>query len=298
MSTYACSSCGASVAGFGVRCTCGLGIGLRKGIVAAVTTDGELVAVDRDVREPLRFPLGLPTFDRAFGLNEDGRGGIRIGSSVLVGGDPGAGKTTFGIHLGMALDSLGVVYGISESTRELFSLMVRRLGRGEDLRLAFTSSASKMVAIAEKNEARVLIVDQLHSLEPRRNVYENMMTLVRWTERDPKSRTLIVIAERNREGNIRGDFGSEYKADVTIELCKPALADDGLERPERTLRVTKNRHGAEASYPLLLTKQGWEEAPPPRKLVTMTLTPEVHARLVALAKEHGVALESADTNLP
>jgi len=227
-----------------------------------------IVGVDLDVREPRRFSLGVPTLDRAFGANSDGQAGIVLGSTILFAGDPGAGKTTTGVFLAEALDDLGVLYAVSESTREQFSLMVRRLGRGVGLRLFFSASADAIVDVAEESGARVLIVDQLHSLEPRRDALRNFKTLDAWAKRAPLERTLVVIAERNKEGTVRGDFGVEYAGDVTIEICKPALVDEGVVVTDgalraRTLRVTKNRHGDEGVYRLELGVRGWQELPAP-----------------------------------
>jgi predicted ATP-dependent serine protease len=236
-------------------------------VTAAALPPAGIVGVDLDVREPRRFSLGVATLDRAFGQNSDGKGGIVLGSTVLFAGDPGAGKTTTGIFLAEALDALGVLYAVSESTREQFSLMVRRLGRGAGLRLFFSTVAEAIVDVAEESGARVLIVDQLHSLEPRKDALRNFKTLDAWAKRAPLERTLVVIAERNKEGSVRGDFGVEYAGDVTIEICKPALVDEGVGVTDgalraRTLLVTKNRHGDEGVYRLELGARGWQEVPP------------------------------------
>ena len=278
---YACATCGATSSAYALKCpACGKGV-VRRVVVrqrpnlslVQVAPSG-LTYVDPNVKEPERISLGIDSFDRAFGLNSNGRGGFVRGSIVTTAGDPGAGKTTFGLVVAEAFLSAGasVIYAPSESSPTMFSLMSLRTGLAKRVPLLFTRSVTEILREAETVRPDLLVVDSLHSLDPRTDALPHARRLVDWVNSTGAS--LLIIGERSKSGSTRGDWGIEYQGDVTIGLEKlnlekgapdkpgePTPPNDPLEHLRRWFIVTKNRHGGTGRYALLLTERGWTEMP-------------------------------------
>src|SRR3954454_17412121 len=85
-----------------------------------------LVGLDTPAALPERLPSGIAEFDRAIG------GGIVPGSAMLVGGDPGIGKSTLLLQVAARLASEGrqIVYVSGEESAEQVRLRAVRLGLG------------------------------------------------------------------------------------------------------------------------------------------------------------------------
>src|SRR5438270_4666666 len=96
-----------------------------------------LVGLETPAALPERLPSGIPEFDRAIG------GGIVAGSAMLVGGDPGIGKSTLLLQVAARLASAGksVIYVSGEASAEQVRLRAVRLGLGgAPVRLAAATS--------------------------------------------------------------------------------------------------------------------------------------------------------------
>ena len=97
----------------------------------------DLVGLDSPTALPDRIATGIAEFDRAVG------GGIVPGSAMLVGGDPGIGKSTLLLQIGarLAAAGRGVVYVSGEESAEQVRLRAVRLGLGKaPVRLAAATS--------------------------------------------------------------------------------------------------------------------------------------------------------------
>src|SRR5678816_4821839 len=86
----------------------------------------QLVGLDHPVALPERIATGIAEFDRAIG------GGIVPGSAMLVGGDPGIGKSTLLLQVAARLAQAGksIVYVSGEESAEQVRLRAVRLGLG------------------------------------------------------------------------------------------------------------------------------------------------------------------------
>ena len=103
-----------------------------------------LVGLDSEIALPKRFATGIAEFDRAIG------GGIVPGSAMLVGGDPGIGKSTLLLQVGarLAEQGQGVVYVSGEESAEQIRLRAVRLGLGQaPVQLAAATSVNPSVCI-------------------------------------------------------------------------------------------------------------------------------------------------------
>ena len=172
-STYVCNACGARLPKWSGQCPdCGAWNvveevpdlpqpGGRSGFAGAAGGEIEAVSLAAVVpEERTRQGTGIAELDRVLG------GGLVHGSVVLIGGDPGIGKSTL---LLQASSSLGqgqpVLYVSGEESPQQVSLSARRLGlTGEGVRLLAETCVERVLAGAATEQPRVMVVDSIQTL--------------------------------------------------------------------------------------------------------------------------------------
>jgi DNA repair protein RadA/Sms len=111
---------------------------------------------------PERVPTGIGELDRTLG------GGIVPGSAILIGGDPGIGKSTLLLQVAgkLALRGLGVVYLSGEEAADQVRLRARRLGLGKaDVKLASATSVRDILTtLAEREPPDLLVIDSIQTM--------------------------------------------------------------------------------------------------------------------------------------
>jgi DNA repair protein RadA/Sms len=168
---YVCESCGASSLKWQGQCPgCSAWNTLVEESIAPPGAGnarfagyaGEQPQRLRDVGEDVesRWPTGIAELDRVLG------GGLVQGSVVLIGGDPGIGKSTLLLQASAALRArMPVIYVTGEESLRQVSLRARRLGldAGEVALLAETC-VERIVATARDQHPRVLVVDSVQTI--------------------------------------------------------------------------------------------------------------------------------------
>src|ERR1700712_4850068 len=151
---YVCQSCGTAHVRWQGRCEgCGewntiveelvdSGIGAGPKMATAGGRAVELVPLSGETETAARIPTGLAELDRVTG------GGFVMGSAVLVGGDPGIGKSTLLLQAAAALANGGkrVVYVSGEEAVAQIRLRAQRLGLGD-----------RMVALASETNVEIIL---------------------------------------------------------------------------------------------------------------------------------------------
>src|ERR671921_2938142 len=120
-----------------------------------------LVGLDTPAALPERFATGIAEFDRAIG------GGIVPGSAMLVGGDPGIGKSTLLLQVGarLAEQGRGVVYVSGEESAEQIRLRAVRLGLGKSpVQLAAATSVRDILTTVESQPPALLVIDSIQTM--------------------------------------------------------------------------------------------------------------------------------------
>ena len=172
---YACNQCGALTSKWMGQCPecnewntleeqsvpSGSGAGSRwTGTRGATRTDhGRSARVEAEAQS--HHPTGIGELDRVLG------GGLVPGSVVLIGGDPGIGKSTLLLQAASSLMGSGLspLYVSGEESLSQVALRGRRLGIAtEGLKLLAETSVERIIALAAEERPAVLVVDSIQTV--------------------------------------------------------------------------------------------------------------------------------------
>lgn len=253
-SQYVCQSCGAVAARWSGKCgACGtwdtlveeqLAASIPKGLGA--TKKGrkiELEALDGVQATPARSETGIGELNRVLG------GGLVAGSAVLLGGDPGIGKSTLLLQMAgqMAAQGRKIVYISGEESVGQIQLRAGRLGiREKGISLAAANSVRDILSSLEAAEMPdVIIIDSIQTmfvdtLDSAPGTVAQVRTCAQELIRFAKQReaALILVGHVTKDGQIAGPRVLEHMVDAVLYF-------EG-ERGQlyRILRTVKNRFGA------------------------------------------------------
>ncbi|MDO9099923.1 MAG: ATPase domain-containing protein, partial [Caldisericota bacterium] len=198
------------------------------------------VRVD-DVRPEARLVSGIAPWDDVLG------GGLVVGSAVLVGGEPGIGKSTLVLQAAVALGCHGTVLYVSgEESRSQIVGRVQRLGlTTEHLRLATTNSLSDALAMADRCHPAVLVMDSLQSFSVEEDLFGSgtpaqlKVAAAGISSHAKRSGTAaLIIGHVTKDGTIAGPKYVEHLVDVVLYLEGDRFG------AYRLLRAVKNRFGS------------------------------------------------------
>ena len=189
-----------------------------------------------------RIPLGLAEFNRVLG------GGLVRGSLVLVGGDPGVGKSTLLLQVSGALakESRPVLYVSGEESLQQIKLRAERLGiGGEGLHVLAETDMSAILRHLDAMTPAMAVIDSIQSMEfPEQpggpgaigQVRECGVALLRWVK--SSGVPTFITGHVTKEGNLAGPMALEHMVDVVLHL------EGGNLGSYRLLRGEKNRFGS------------------------------------------------------
>jgi DNA repair protein RadA/Sms len=192
---------------------------------------------------PRRIPTGLAELDRVTG------GGIVPGSALLIGGEPGIGKSTLLLQVAAALASAGrrAVYFTGEEAATQVRLRAERLGlAGAPVALAAETSLSNILAtLAESRPPDLVIVDSIQTLwadgiEAAAGTVSQVRAATQSLIRLAKAQgpALLLVGHVTKDGQIAGPKVIEHMVDTVLYF----EGDRG--HAFRILRAVKNRFGA------------------------------------------------------
>ena len=250
---YTCRECGGSNAKWLGKCPhCGAWNSLDETVAEAAgpaknrfqsLAKGQPVATlsDIDAAEVARTPTGQEELDRVLG------GGIVEGAVVLIGGDPGIGKSTL---LLQALDALSgqmkVLYVTGEESAAQVALRARRLGlSGQKVRVLAEIQLEKIVATLENEAPAFCVIDSIQTVYSDQltsapgsvsQVRESAARLVRYAKE--AGCAVFLIGHVTKEGGIAGPRVLEHMVDAVLYFEGEAGSRF------RVLRAFKIRFGA------------------------------------------------------
>ena len=254
-SQFVCQNCGAVAPRWAGKCeACGeWNTMIEEADVAATpgsgltrSSKGRVVALETLVRTAdtiARLPTGLAELDRVTG------GGIVPGSALLIGGEPGIGKSTLLLQLAASFAKAGrrAVYFSGEEAAQQVRLRAERLGLSQaPLALAAeTNIANILATLAEGPRADLVVVDSIQTLWADAldaapgtvsQVRAATQSLVRYAKAEGVA--LVLVGHVTKDGQIAGPKVIEHMVDTVLYF----EGDRG--HVFRILRAAKNRFGA------------------------------------------------------
>jgi len=253
---YQCSACGAQSPKWAGQCgECGAWNSLAEtaSVVSAAGKASRFAGYAGDTQplvqnlsdvqpgQEARMPLGMEELDRVLG------GGLVAGSVVLIGGDPGIGKSTLLLQaLATFSDQLKVLYVTGEESPEQVSLRSRRLGiKADAVRILAETQVERILKHAHDEVPRVMVIDSIQTLYTEvlqsapgsvGQVRESAAQLVRFAKQTGVA--LFLVGHVTKEGTLAGPRVLEHMVDTVLYF----EGDSGGRY--RIIRAVKNRFGA------------------------------------------------------
>lgn len=212
-----------------------------------------------------RVATGIREFDLVIG------GGIVSGMLVLIGGEPGIGKSTLMMQLSEWMGKLGkkVLYVSGEESSEQIHLRSVRLDvSSENIWLLCTNDADLMLRAVEENRPDILIVDSIQSISlPSLDSLPGSITQLRETSnrilRSAKSLhvPVFMVGHVTKEGFVAGPKIIEHMVDTVLYF------EGELRGQYKILRAVKNRFGPTNEIGIFeMTNLGLIEVPNPNHI--------------------------------
>ena len=214
------------------------GSSLKTGVAASLPIKIKDVSLESDER----VTTGISELDRVLG------GGIVKGSLVLVGGDPGIGKSTLLLQMCAKLSdkNISVLYVSGEESERQIAIRSERLGRqSSDMLLYCETDIEKIEAAIENGKPEVVIVDSIQTMYSSKadsaagsisQVREVTSTLLRISKGLGVS--IFIVGHVTKEGTVAGPRTLEHMVDTVLYFEGEDVAS------YRILRAVKNRFGS------------------------------------------------------
>ncbi len=249
---YVCQQCGSSAVKWMGKCpSCGAWNSFVEEVVEKVKSnpnvhgvkDGEIVALDSLNPEVL---TRLVTPDEE--LNRVLGGGIVPGSVILLGGEPGIGKSTILLQLALECKGIKLLYVSGEESLNQIKLRANRVGlTNPDCFIVAETVLENILEAAKKVEPDIIIVDSIQTVSSLEidsspgsipQIRESTAGLIQFAK---KSHTAIfLIGHITKEGYIAGPKILEHMVDTVLYF------EGDRHYNYRILRTMKNRFGSVA----------------------------------------------------
>ncbi len=208
----------------------------------AAATDNQVTLLSEvTLNETPRLSCGLSELDHVLG------GGLVTGSVVLIGGDPGIGKSTLLLQTMAELSQqLKVLYVSGEESLQQVRLRAQRLRLPEEkLLILAETQIEKIIATAEKEKPQVMVVDSIQTVftdllqtAPGAvgQLRESTAQLVRFAKQT--NIAIFLVGHVTKEGTLAGPRVLEHMVDTVLYF------EGRTDSRFRMLRAVKNRFGA------------------------------------------------------
>ena len=211
-----------------------------------------------------RISLGMKEVDRILG------GGIVPGSLVLIGGEPGIGKSTLSLQLPLGCPSVRTLYVTGEESAKQVGMRARRLGGDDSNCLVYCETlVGNIIAMAGEVKPDLVIVDSVQTMSADNvestagsvsQVKEVAAQLLRFAKESGVP--VILIGHITKDGFIAGPKILEHIVDVVLQF-------EGENRGAyRILRSIKNRFGSTSELAVFeMTGSGLREVENPSEML-------------------------------
>ena len=273
-SAFVCNDCGADYRKWQGQCSeCGAWNTIQEVRLGSQTSNtarqgyaggnsGKVTPLaEIDLEDLPRFSSTMGEFDRVLG------GGFVPGSVVLVGGSPGAGKSTMLLQTLCTLaERYEALYVTGEESLQQVAMRANRLALPtQKLKMLSETNVDSVLAAAQLNQPKIMVVDSIQVMHHPEiqsapgsvsQVRECAAYLTRYAKQSGV--VLILVGHVTKEGSLAGPKVLEHMIDCSIML------EGGHDSRFRTLRGNKNRFGAVNELGVFaMTEQGLREVSNP-----------------------------------
>lgn len=191
------------------------------------------------IEDTQRFPVKNSEFNEVLG------GGVVPGSVILLGGEPGIGKSTLSLQIAMDLQDT-VLYVSGEESLSQIKLRAERITESNESCLLYAEiDSQKIIHAAKKTTPRLIVIDSIQTIKSPyldnaagsiSQIRESAQELIQYAK---ESQTpVIIIGHINKDGHIAGPKVLEHMVDVVLQF------EGDRHQNYRILRAKKNRFGS------------------------------------------------------
>ena len=296
---YSCTECGAQQPKWGGQCPdCNAWNSLVEvAAVAAVAKAnprfaGYAGATERAAVQKLsavqpgdvaRTPTGQRELDRVLG------GGLVPGSVILIGGDPGVGKSTLLLQsVAQLSEQIKTLYVTGEESLEQVSMHAHRLSLAADeVRLLAETNVEAIIAHAQHEQPQAMVVDSIQTIYTEQlqsapgsvaQVRESAAQLVRYAKQSGTA--LFLVGHVTKEGTLAGPRVLEHMVDTVLYF------EGDPSSQFRVVRAIKNRFGAVNELGVFaMTEKGLREVNNPSAIFLSRHDQDVPGSAIMVTRE-------------
>ena len=230
-----------------------------------------------------RTPTGQTELDRVLG------GGLVPGSVILIGGDPGVGKSTLLLQtLAMLSEQLNTLYVTGEESLEQVSMRSHRLGLTADkVRLLAETNIEAILTHTQKELPQVMVIDSIQTIYTEMlqsapgavaQVRESAAQLVRYAKKTGTA--LFLVGHVTKEGTLAGPRVLEHMVDTVLYF------EGDTSSQFRVVRAIKNRFGAVNELGVFaMTEKGLKEVSNPSAIFLSRHEEQVPGSVIMVTRE-------------
>jgi DNA repair protein RadA/Sms len=229
-----------------------------------------------------RIRVGINEFDRVLG------GGIVPGSIVLLGGEPGIGKSTLVLQLALGLKDKKILYVSGEESLQQIKMRAGRLGMdGSNCLFLSETSLENVLAQTSEVNPQLLIIDSIQTLSAETiesspgsvtQVRECTSAILKFAKQNHIA--VILIGHINKEGNLAGPKVLEHIVDSVLQF------EGDTNYLYRILRASKNRFGSTSELGIFeMRSNGLQEILNPSEQLISKVSEDVSGTAVAATIE-------------
>lgn len=250
---YTCQNCGTQAPKWSGQCAdCGKWNSYVEDVISAArnsrfqgyaagTTSQSTLLSDVELTEHTRISTKLEEFDLVLG------GGLVAGSVILIGGDPGIGKSTLLLQTLCHLsEQHSCLYVTGEESLQQVTLRSRRLNLPQtNLRLLAETQVENIIHSANQHKPQVMVIDSIQTIYTENlqstpggvsQVRESAAQLVRYAKQT--GTILFLVGHVTKEGTLAGPRVLEHMVDTVLYF------EGETDNRYRIIRAVKNRFGA------------------------------------------------------
>ena len=241
-----------------------------------------LKIADIRAEEELRIETKNTELDRVLG------GGVVPGAVILLGGEPGIGKSTLMLQLALKIKGLQTLYVSGEESKSQIKMRAERLG-GANSSCLILSETSTSVIFKHINSIMpdLLVVDSVQTLHSQNidssagsvsQIKETAAELLRFAKET--ATPIILIGHITKDGNIAGPKILEHMVDVVLHF------EGDRNHIYRILRAQKNRFGSTAELGIFkMENNGLNEVHNPSDILISTKNEALSGTAIAASVE-------------